>query len=186
MVPDGALTWRTEHQGPLSTGTQDVFEWSGMPQKSQKSRWCPVDRPLQPTPKRIAHHLLSRWCFISGAIRCPIQSGCWVRESQINAFLRSQLQPMGDIRQEAQRLGRILRPKPQATTTAGGFNVPWFAMRSKGTRSQGANIVSIAKMKFWDSPAKVDWSGFQIVLVLLKRCNKLKPIPCTRIRPQRM
>lgn len=125
-----------------------------------------------------------RWCFISGAIRCPIQSGCWVRESQINAFLRSRLQPMGDIRQEAQRLGRILRPKPQATTTAGGFNAPWFAMRSKGTRSQGANIVSIAKMNFWDSPAKVDWFGFQVVLVLLKR--GCKPIPCTRIRPQRM
>ena len=52
------------------------------------------------------------------------------------SFRACSKQSMGDIRQEAQRLGRILRPKPQATTTAGGFNVPWFAMRSKGTRSK--------------------------------------------------
>ena len=34
------------------------------------------------------------------------------------------LLPPCRVRQEAQRLGRILRPKPQAQCSAGGFNAP--------------------------------------------------------------
>jgi len=113
----------------------------------QKSRWCPIDRPLQPTPKQIAQHLLTdgvSYRVLSGARFNQVVES---ESHKSMPFFGASSKPMGDIRQEAQRLGRILRPKPQATTTAGGFNVPWFARRSKGTRSQGANIVSLAKMK---------------------------------------
>eukprot|EP00434_Breviolum_minutum_P000474 symbB.v1.2.000409.t1/scaffold30.1/size407774/25 len=40
----------------------------------------------------------------------------------------------GSRRQEAQRLGRILRPKPQATTTAGGFNAFFYSIVSRDTQ----------------------------------------------------
>eukprot|EP00438_Fugacium_kawagutii_P009995 Skav225079 [mRNA] locus=scaffold987:216519:225234:- [translate_table: standard] len=36
--------------------------------------------------------------------------------------------------QEAQRLGRILRPKPQATNTAGGFNAFFYSVVSRDTQ----------------------------------------------------
>ena len=71
MGPEGALTWRTEHQGPISTGTHHVLSnqlshW--------KSRWCTSHRwsTAQLKTVRIAH----RWCNIgcyTGAIRCMIQ-----------------------------------------------------------------------------------------------------------------
>lgn len=40
----------------------------------------------------------------------------------------------GSRRQEAQRLGRILRPKPQAATSAGGFNAFFYSVVSRDTQ----------------------------------------------------